>query len=123
MSIYATLWHLYFPRDGDWADDLDDLVELYAQAVPPHIDYTGPIWDWLPPPVPDTDDLEVVPTPRAVFIVGPNTSKGTARNGQEYVNPLLVLTGEEYERIRWVDLLKRIQQALWTDYVGALDAG
>jgi hypothetical protein len=26
-------------------------VRIWAQAIPPHIDYVGPQWDFLPPPV------------------------------------------------------------------------
>ena len=36
MSIYATLWHLQFPRHGD-ADVGCEWVEVLAQGVPVHI--------------------------------------------------------------------------------------
>ncbi|HVQ45129.1 MAG TPA: hypothetical protein VMT30_09320 [Candidatus Saccharimonadia bacterium] len=49
---------------------------------------------------------------RAVFICDELTTKGTERNGQEYVNPLLVLTGAEYQTIVWEDLLIRITDAV-----------
>lgn len=49
---------------------------------------------------------------RAVFLCDDLTKKGTARNGQEYVNPVLVLTGVEYESIPFADLLQRIEDAV-----------
>src|SRR5437762_13901807 len=90
MSIYCTLWELQFPRDGDCADPENpaEWTTLWAQGVPGHIDDTGPIWDWLPPPVPDKNEYML----RAVVIVDNETDKGTERNGQEYVDTLLVLS-------------------------------
>lgn len=51
---------------------------------------------------------------RAVFILTHDalTKKGTKRNSQEYVNPLLVLTGAEYQASTWEDMLQRIMEAL-----------
>jgi hypothetical protein len=49
---------------------------------------------------------------RAVFIVDRLTTKGTERNGQEYVNPVLVLTGAEYEALSFGDLLQRIEESV-----------
>src|SRR6266508_5435824 len=100
MSIYATLWELKMPTDGVWAMDEKDWVEVYAQAVPAHIghpsDYPDgdPYGDFLPPPVRlDETEEPLGPPYRAVVICGPLTTKGSARSHQEYVNPLLVLTG------------------------------
>ena len=45
---------------------------------------------------------------RAVVLVTEFTQKGTERNGQEYQSPLLVLTGEEYDKIMFADLHERI---------------
>jgi hypothetical protein len=41
-----------------------------------------------------------------------NTLKGTTRSHQEYVSPLLMLTGEEYARITFEDLHERLCTAL-----------
>jgi hypothetical protein len=104
------MWTVVYPREGTFADEskpLEDGVVIYAQGVPAHIGDTGPIWDWLPPPVEDRDG-----NLRAVFICSPWTRKGTDRNGQEYRNYLLMLTGEEYERITWHELWVRIGEAL-----------
>ena len=45
------------------------------------------------------------------------TEKGTARNGQEYVEPLLVLTGDEYAAMPFQDLHDRLCDALRGDRV------
>jgi hypothetical protein len=102
MSIYATLAEIAVRQFGD-----DEFTELVIQAVPPHIDYTGRDWEFLPPPVdPEGESM------RAVFVVKGDTEKGTARCGQEYVDWLVMLTGREWEEIRFVDLLERIGAAL-----------
>jgi hypothetical protein len=49
---------------------------------------------------------------RAVFICDDLTTKGTERNGQEYINPVLVLTGAEYVAITWKDMLTRITESV-----------
>jgi hypothetical protein len=102
MSIYATVAHFGIKRFGD-----KSTTEILAQSVPPHIDYTGPEWDFLPPPV-DPNGT----TARAVVFVEPAEEKGTDRCGQEYVRPLLMLTGEQYEKIRFIDLVRRLEDAL-----------
>ena len=106
MSIYATISEIGLKRFGDEA-----YVEIYVQGVPAHIDYIGPAWDFLPPPVhPDGNTM------RAVFFVERGDEKGTPRCGQEYVKPLLMLTGKEYENIRFVDLLARLEESLDRKY-------
>jgi hypothetical protein len=102
MSIYATIGEIGIRRFGD-----ENMIEIMIQAVPPHIDDTGPQWDFLPPPVdPDGETF------RAVFFVERGTTKGTDRCGQEYEKPLLMLTGHEYQAISFVELLSRLEQAL-----------
>lgn len=49
---------------------------------------------------------------RAVFILDDLTTKGSERNGQEYVNPVLVLSGHECQTITWESLLTRIEEAV-----------
>ena len=44
--------------------------------------------------------------------MGSEAIKGSVRNGQEYVGPLLVLTGEEYARITFEELHRRLCDAL-----------
>jgi hypothetical protein len=41
MSIYATLWILKFPIEGDYSSDCD-WIEVKAQGVPPHIGSLSP---------------------------------------------------------------------------------
>lgn len=119
MSIYATLWKLRFPKEGDEYFGCD-WIEVTAQGVPPHIgtptpgmgyEDGDPYADFLPPPV-ETDADGDAPFMRAVVFVTESSIKGTERHGQEYVSPLLVLTGEEYARIRFAELHKRLCDAL-----------
>jgi hypothetical protein len=49
---------------------------------------------------------------RAVLFVTEETRKGSARSGQEYINALLVLSGQEYASISFIDLHTRICDAL-----------
>lgn len=102
MSIYATLAHFGIKRFGDRG-----MVEVFAQGVPPHIDYTGPAWEFLPPPVDPEGELM-----RAVFFVERGEEKGTPRCGQEYVKPLLMVTGQEYAEAKFADILQRLEEAL-----------
>jgi hypothetical protein len=119
MSIYATLWKLKFPKEGDeyvgcgW-------IEVTAQGVPPHIgsptpglgyEDGDPYADFLPPPVETNRDGDA-PFMRAVVFVAEYSIKGTNRNGQEYVSPLLILTGEEYSHITFEELHARLCAAL-----------
>jgi len=71
----------------------------------------SPRADFLPPPVEiDADgDSEFM---RAVVFVSEETKKGTSRAGQEYQEPLLVLTGREYAAIKFDELHTRICDAL-----------
>lgn len=122
MSIYATLWRLKFPSHGDDHTGCD-WIEVIAQGVPAHIGAPtpdlpnageDPYASFLPPPiaVPGHDDG---PTMRAVVFVTEATRKGTARSAQEYVSPLLVLSGPEYATIPFQDLHDRICGALRGD--------
>jgi len=86
MSIYATLWRLKFPGGGD--DYVGcEWVEIIAQGVPAHIGASDP-------EAPDD---------------------GTDRSGQEYVDPLLVLSGREYRTMPFEDLYNKLCDALRGD--------
>ena len=76
MSIYATLWKLRFPKEGDYHAGCD-WIEVTAQAVPPHIGSSvpgcgyekgDPYAGFLPPPV-ETDAEGFAPVNRAVVFV------------------------------------------------------
>ena len=119
MSIYATLWKLKFPMEGDEHSDCE-WIEVTAQAVPPHIgsptsgngyEEGDPFAAFLPPAV-KTDKDGIAPHNRAVVFVTEYTIKGTERSGQEYACPLLVLTGEAYSGITFEELHRRICGAL-----------
>ncbi len=49
---------------------------------------------------------------RAVVIIAEKTEKGTARSHQEYIKPLLVLSGRDYASISFLALHERICDAL-----------
>ncbi len=59
-----------------------------------------------------TDADGDAPFHRAVVIITEYSIKGTERSGQEYVSPLLVLTGAEYARMTFEELHERICDAL-----------
>jgi hypothetical protein len=119
MSIYATLWSLQFPRYGD--DYIGcEWIGVRAQGVPGHIGTStkgfgydgGDLYaEFLPPPVEVSADgnSEFM---RAIVIITEGTPEGSARSPQEYLNPLLILTGREYASISFVDLHTRICDAL-----------
>ena len=119
MSIYATLWKLKFPKEGD--EHLGcDWIEVTAQAVPPHVgsptpgcgyEDGDPFAAFLPPAI-KTDVEGNAPHNRAVVFVTEYSIKGTKRSGQEYVSPLFVLTGAEYDRITFEELHQQICDAL-----------
>src|SRR5436309_10349222 len=98
MSIYATLWEIKVQRRHEFDDEW---VSVYAQAVPPHIGQPeyypeGDLYaDFLPPVVQDYDRETGLPY-RAVVIVQEGRD---AKDVQRYVDPLIVMTGEEYTRI------------------------
>jgi len=119
MSIYATLCWLKFPRYGDEYVGCE-WIRVTAQGVPAHVgtptpgfsyEDGDPYGEFLPPTVEVNaeGDNEFM---RAVVIVTEETRKGTARSGQEYANPLVVLSGREYASIPFVELHTRICDAL-----------
>jgi hypothetical protein len=119
MSIYATLWSIQI-QDPASSFTSPRWVKVTAQAVPPHIgsptpgcgyESGDPYGEFLPPPVETNEDGEAEYN-RAVVFVTDKTQKGTARNGQEYVDPLLVLTGEEYAKMPFQTLLEKLEEAI-----------
>jgi hypothetical protein len=122
VSIYATLWRLQFPCDGDlhvghgW-------IEVVAQGVPAHVGTSAPGYGYesgdpyaafLPPAIRINDDTSEDEL-RAVVFVTVTTKKGTARSGQEYESPLLVLSGTEYAAMPFQALHDRLCSALCGD--------
>jgi hypothetical protein len=119
VSIYATIWHLEFPRDGE-ADVDCEWVDVLAQGVPAHIGTPTPGYGYesgdpyeafLPPALrigdgTSDDDL------RAVVFVVAASKKGTSRSGQEYESPLLVLSGKEYAAMSFQVLHDQLCTAL-----------
>ena len=118
MSIYATHWILKFPRDG-YAHSGCEWIEVIGQGVPAHIgtptpghgyESGDPYAGFLPPaiPMPETDDGRAL---RGMVIV----REGSEKIGQEYINPLLVFSGQEYTAISFEELHDRICDALRGD--------
>ncbi len=122
MSIYATLWEIKVPRRHEFDDEW---VEVYAQAVPPHIGHPShypegdPYADFLPPVVQQYDPESNNPEQyRAVVIVQEGRAE---KEGQRYTDPLLVLSGKEYASIPFHELLDRIHRAIgWDENVVAM---
>jgi hypothetical protein len=119
MSIYATLWQLRFPRAGDACLGCD-WVDVLAQGVPAHIGTPTPGYGYeagdpyalfLPPALRVGVDASEDGL-RAVVFVTSGLKKGTARAAQEYVSPLLVLTGAEYASMPFQELHDRLCDAL-----------
>lgn len=119
MSIYSTLWHLQFPRGGD-AYAGCEWVEVLAQGVPAHVGTPTPGYGYesgdpyeafLPPALRIGDGSSEGDLRAVVFIVG-TAQKGTNRSGQEYVAPLLVLSGAEYAAMPFQALHDRLCEAL-----------
>lgn len=118
MSIYATLWSIKI-QDPASSFMNPRWVEVTAQAVPSHIgskepgcgyEDGDPYADFLPPPIETVDGYNV--HHRAVVFITNKTEKGTERNGQEYVNPLLVLTGQEYADIPFSQLYNILEEKI-----------
>jgi hypothetical protein len=122
VSIYATLWEIMVPRRHEFDDEW---VKVFAQAVPAHIGHPseypeGDLYaDFLPPVVQDYNpETGEAPFHRAVVIVQEGRDK---KDVQRYVDPLLVMSGEEYSRIPFQELLERIHRAMgWDESVVGL---
>ena len=119
LSIYATLWILRFPEFGEHHYECK-WTEVTAQGVPPHIgtptagfgyEQGDPFAEFLPPAVEVSPEGEA-DCMRAVVFVTEHTRKGTRRSGQEYVNPLLTLSGKEYASLSFDRLHQKICDAL-----------
>jgi hypothetical protein len=103
----------------------DEWVKVFAQAVPAHIGHPseypeGDLYaDFLPPVVQDYNpETGEAPFHRAVVIVQEGRDK---KDVQRYVDPLLVMSGEEYSRIPFQELLERIHRAMgWDESVVGL---
>ncbi len=115
MSIYATQWILKFPKYGD-AYFGCEWIDVIGQGVPAHIgtptpgygyESGDPYSSFLPPAVTVSEDEELASL-RAMVIVRDQTEKV----GQEYIVPLLVLSGDEYDAMPFQVLHDRICDAL-----------
>jgi hypothetical protein len=143
MSIYCTDWEIQVkifvpdpagpweafshahPRGAPGVPCRERWFEVYCQVVPacigPHRGegyYSGPGFEWLPPPVPwgeaaDNGEPGARQTPRAAFVVDALRAE---KEGQRYLDPLVVMTGEEYERTTMPEMVHLIERALAERY-------
>jgi hypothetical protein len=120
MSIYATLWCLKFPKFGDYYKGCQ-WIEVWAQGVPSHIgsptpgcgyEEGDPYATFLPPAIEAQPNDLSLSFMRAMVFVTSESRKGTERSHQEYMDPLLVLTGEEYAIMPLDDLHEKLCTAL-----------
>ena len=108
MSIYATLWELKFPLYGQSHTDCE-WETVIAEGVPAHIGEDG-----------DADYLAFLPQRegsiedglRAVVFIRKLEEKGTERSAQEYLNPLLMISGKDYSAASFANLHERLTEAL-----------
>jgi hypothetical protein len=124
MSIYATLWEIKVRKCHSFDDEW---IEVFAQAVHAHIGHPSagyaddPYSDFLPPvvaydPAEEGDQVE-----RAVVIVAEGRDQ---KVGQQYVDPLVTLTGQEYRSMSFPALLRLIETKLpWDRSVIACRVG
>lgn len=117
MSCWAymgqlTLWvrPVGAPRQRDWRLTLEG---IYAEHGHPGYHVQDPYADWLPPPRTDAafdlDDLDAPAQYRAVVITDAASRRGTARHDWEYANPVLLLSGVEWEQMPVAALWMRLQ--------------
>jgi len=118
MSIYAALWTLKSPLYGDDYPGCDWVVVI-AQGVPARVgvpspdaaaEHADPYASFLPSA--DGGGVNEAEPLRAVVFVTEGTLKGTARSAQEYVAPLLVMSGREYATLVFPELHAKVCDAL-----------
>lgn len=107
MSIYGTQFVFQIERYNKAFNPPFEFVKVYVQVVPGHIGhpskgYGDPFSSFLPPTPDDPEQLRAV-----VFV-----EAGCPKVGQEYTRPLLVLSGEEFERIPFMEVMAKVSRAL-----------
>lgn len=112
MSIYATYHIFKLQPDWLWAKG-DSFIEVIAQGVPGHIGHpkhgyeTDPYSSFLPPVIDDEDGLRAM-----VFVLADEPVGEPPCHGQQYANPLLVMSGEEYKAAKFDELMFRLGDLL-----------
>jgi hypothetical protein len=126
MSIYATLWQIRLPapewdvllltqhgefrlEEGELVPHEEHWVEITFQGVPGHIGHPScnpdgdPYASFLPPVVDDPEKL------RAVVVVQEGRHD---KDVQRYVDPLLTLSGDQYQAMPFEALMRKIYEAM-----------
>lgn len=108
MSIYGTEEEFLLVDDGERE------VRVFVQVVPAWIDFPA---DYLPAPRAGVANEEGYLHPRAAVFIdadrcGKGRQEGTDFQAQQYHSPLLVLSGEEYEKISFREVMRRLRLAL-----------
>ena len=115
MSIYATEWVLKFPRYGEYHTGCE-WIEVVGQGVPAHIGSPSPgcgyedgdpYGAFLPPAIPVVDEDDFSALRAMVIVLG-----AAKKRGQEYVEPLLVLSGQEYAQMPFAELHDKVCRVL-----------
>lgn len=114
MSIYAGSFFEIRVPVGHWSyPDNRKWVQVFGMSVPSHIGYPDeypegdPYGEFLPPPVTPEEYEEDVP--RAIVVIEKGRHK---KIGQRYEEPLFTVTGREWEKMTFGEVLARIQQAV-----------
>src|SRR5687768_12916550 len=115
MSIYATQWTLKFPRYGD-AHSACGRVAVIGQGGPPHTGTATPGYGYESGD-PYSSFLSTcgAGSGRGGITVAPcpgHRPRSNGKVGQEYIGPLIVLSGEEYDATPFQVLYDRICDAL-----------
>ena len=126
MSIYATLWQIRLPvpewdvllatehgefrlEEGELVPHEESWIKITFQGVPEHIGHPSyypdghPYASFLPPVVDDPEKL------RAVVVVQEGRKE---KDVQRYIDPLLTLSGDEYQALSFDALLRKIYEAM-----------
>lgn len=120
MSIYATGLCIRIEMNVPWRSGVKIVIdkdhdfnpyfaEVCLQSVPGHIGHpdegyeVDPYADFLPPISKNVDDDRA-----EVFVLRGFEKK----DGQQYVSPVLVLSGEEYENISFKELFTKLIQGI-----------
>lgn len=116
MSIYATISTIRLPQEGmvPVNEKNTKWVSVIAQGVPAHIGRRDqydddPYSSFLPPALKKESNL---PYRAVVFVKQGSKKGGKNHHPQEYHNPILVLSGKQYEQKRFDEIVHSLLEKL-----------